>query len=70
VAITASKLDEDRERARAVGIDAYLIKPLDRQRLAALLERGGRDEAARLAHTLAGSARSLGAARLADAVME
>jgi CheY-like chemotaxis protein/HPt (histidine-containing phosphotransfer) domain-containing protein len=147
VALSASSLDSDRARGLAAGMDEYLTKPLDGERLAALLERwapcqaavpqteslqtaepsspagpaspsapepdplppvldpagllgtgsslsprhreivelflaemprrlaalsvatasGDRPQVARLAHTLAGSASSLGAARLADA---
>ena len=39
VALTASDLDSDRARGLAAGMDEYLIKPLDAQRLAALLRR-------------------------------
>jgi CheY-like chemotaxis protein len=142
VALTASRLDSDQDRCLAAGMDEYLTKPIDSQRLAALIERwapghsgsdpsigrtqgpepaaspaaqttevppildpagllgsvavlslqhreivdlfleevprrlnvltlaaarGDRDRVARLAHTLAGSADSLGAARLAAA---
>ena len=149
VALTASRVDGDRDRCLAAGMDEYLTKPIESQRLAALIERwtsasaadrpgspgeaagpakppgaragqspdarvaevppivdpagllgaagelspqhreivelfleeaprrlamigaaagrGDRDEVARLAHTLAGSANSLGASRLAAA---
>jgi CheY-like chemotaxis protein len=121
VALSASSLDSDRARGLAAGLDEYLTKPLDGERLAALLERwapcgmtvpsppildpagllgstatlspqhreivelfleemphrlaalsaaatrGDRSQVARLAHTLAGSSSSLGAARLAHA---
>ena len=116
VALTASRVDADEERCRAVGMDEYLSKPIDGQQLAALIERwapeippvldpagllggaadlspqhrevvelfladvprrldllttavarGDRDQVARIAHTLAGSADSLGASRLAAA---
>jgi len=37
VALTANALDEDREACLAAGMDAFLTKPLDRERLAELL---------------------------------
>jgi signal transduction histidine kinase/CheY-like chemotaxis protein/HPt (histidine-containing phosphotransfer) domain-containing protein len=138
VALTASRVDGDRDRCLEAGMDEYLSKPIDGQQLAALLSRwapagnavpprepapvsalpaaqmhelppildpagllgsaaelsrphreivelfleeaprrlstltvasarGDRDQVARLAHSLAGSANSLGAARLAAA---
>lgn len=41
VALTASTLDADRERALAAGMDGHMTKPLDVDRLAALLARWG-----------------------------
>jgi CheY-like chemotaxis protein len=38
VALTASTFDEDREAARAAGMDDFLSKPLDRARLQAILD--------------------------------
>jgi CheY-like chemotaxis protein/HPt (histidine-containing phosphotransfer) domain-containing protein len=39
IALTASNVDGDRARGLAAGMDEYLTKPLDGQRLIALLER-------------------------------
>jgi CheY-like chemotaxis protein/HPt (histidine-containing phosphotransfer) domain-containing protein len=39
VALTASRADDDRDRCLAAGMDEYLTKPIDGQRLAALIER-------------------------------
>ena len=41
IAMTSSTLDADRQRALAAGMDEHLIKPLDVERLAALLTRWG-----------------------------
>jgi CheY-like chemotaxis protein len=45
VALSASSLDDDRARGLAAGMDAYLTKPLDSDRLVALLKRWGPDGA-------------------------
>jgi PAS domain S-box-containing protein len=37
IALTANAAAEDREASRAAGMDAFLVKPLDRERLAAAL---------------------------------
>ena len=37
VALTANACNEDREACLAAGMDAFLTKPLDRERLAELL---------------------------------
>jgi len=37
IALTANALDEEREACRAAGMDGFLTKPLDRERLAAAL---------------------------------
>ncbi len=37
LALTANAFDEDRNAARAAGMDAFLVKPLDRERLASAL---------------------------------
>ena len=39
VALTASRVDDDQDRCLAAGMDEYLTKPIDGQRLAALIER-------------------------------
>jgi signal transduction histidine kinase/ActR/RegA family two-component response regulator len=46
VALTASALAEDRERCAAVGMDAYLSKPVNAQALAATMERHARRDLA------------------------
>jgi CheY-like chemotaxis protein/HPt (histidine-containing phosphotransfer) domain-containing protein len=45
VALSASSLDDDRARGLAAGMDAYLTKPLDSDRLVALLKRWAPDGA-------------------------
>jgi len=42
IALTANAFGEDREACFAAGMDAFLVKPLDRERLAEVLARGGR----------------------------
>ena len=37
IALTANTLDEDRDACLAAGMDGFLTKPLDRERLAELL---------------------------------
>ena len=37
IALTANALDEDRDQCIAAGMDGFLTKPLDREKLAALL---------------------------------
>jgi CheY-like chemotaxis protein len=37
IALTANTLDDDRERCTEAGMDSFLTKPLDRERLAAAL---------------------------------
>jgi two-component system, cell cycle response regulator DivK len=39
IAVTGHALDEDRERAREVGCDAYLVKPVTLQRLLEEVQR-------------------------------
>jgi CheY-like chemotaxis protein len=38
IALTANALDEDRDACLAAGMDGFLTKPLDRERLADVLE--------------------------------
>jgi signal transduction histidine kinase/DNA-binding response OmpR family regulator len=42
IALTANTLDEDREACLAAGMDGFLTKPLDRERLAALLNEAAK----------------------------
>jgi CheY-like chemotaxis protein len=42
VALTANAFGEDREACLLAGMDAFLVKPLDRERLAEVLASGGR----------------------------
>jgi CheY-like chemotaxis protein len=42
VALTANAFGEDREACLAAGMDDFLVKPLDRERLAELFTRNGR----------------------------
>jgi CheY-like chemotaxis protein len=37
IALTANASTEDRDACLAVGMDSFLVKPLDRERLAAVL---------------------------------
>jgi signal transduction histidine kinase/CheY-like chemotaxis protein len=47
IALTANAFDEDREACLAAGMDGFLVKPLDRERLAAVLaEQSGKSSAA------------------------
>ena len=49
VALTAGAYDEDRNQCAAAGMDDVLVKPLDRERLNALLKsvpRNARSQAA------------------------
>jgi CheY-like chemotaxis protein len=47
MALTANALDEDRSACLAAGMDGFLVKPLDRERLnAALSELLGASDAA------------------------
>ncbi len=46
VAMTANALKEDRQRCLAAGMDDYLPKPIDRERLRAILERYATAQAA------------------------
>ena len=38
IALTANAQEEDREAARAAGLDGLLVKPLDRERLREVLD--------------------------------
>jgi CheY-like chemotaxis protein len=38
IALTANALEEDRQACLAAGMDGFLTKPLDRERLATVLE--------------------------------
>jgi CheY-like chemotaxis protein len=42
VALTANAFGEDREACLAAGMDNFLVKPLDRERLAEILRGGQR----------------------------
>jgi CheY-like chemotaxis protein len=42
IALTANAFGEDREACFSAGMDDFLVKPLDRERLAEVLARGGR----------------------------
>ena len=46
VALTANAFNEDQEACLAAGMDAFLTKPLDRERLAELLAPGRKTFAA------------------------
>jgi CheY-like chemotaxis protein/HPt (histidine-containing phosphotransfer) domain-containing protein len=62
VALSASSLDDDRARGLAAGMDAYLTKPLDSDRLVALLKRWAPDGVTRRQDALPVTAWSPGSA--------